>query len=325
MNLWQAAEKPILALAPMADMTDSAFCRVAKRLGAPIVVREMVSAEAVVRGNDKTLAMAAFTDEERPIVQQVFGADPAVMAEAVRRIDAAHSPDGFDVNMGCPANKITSNFNGAALMREPETAAAIVRAMKTATAKPVSVKTRLGWSRPDEIVEFVKVLEEAGADLVAIHGRTKEQGYSGTADWAAVGAARRGVKIPVLVNGDIRTGEDLKRALDLSGADGALIGRGALGNPWVFAQLRGYLDGRPVTEPTDEERRAVILEHARLHLELHGELVSFRKQLLWYFKGRPGARALREQLSHVSALEEIEAAVEAATENRGLDSGSSPE
>jgi nifR3 family TIM-barrel protein len=314
MNLWERAAKPILVLAPMADMTDSAFCRVAKRFGAPIVVREMISAEALVRTNAKTMRMTAFDESERPIVQQLFGADPAVMAEATRVIDAAHSPDGFDINMGCPVYKIVSNFNGCALMKEPAVAAAIVRAMKAATSKPVSVKTRLGWAKTDEVVDFLKVLEDAGADLVTVHGRTKAQGYSGTADWEAVGRARAGVKIPLLVNGDIRTGDDLKRAMELSGADGVAIGRGALGNPWIFAELAAAWRGEAYTPPSDEERAEVIREHARLHLAQHGELVTFRKHLTWYFKGRRGARAIRERMSHVSSMEELEAALAAARE-----------
>jgi nifR3 family TIM-barrel protein len=315
MNLWQQAEKPIIALAPMADMTDSPFCRIAKRYGAPIVVREMISAEAVVRGNEKTLGMTDFEAEERPIVQQIFGGDPAVMAEAVRRVEATHDPDGFDVNMGCPVYKIVSNFNGAALMREPEQAAAIVRAMKAATAKPVSVKTRLGWSRPDEILEFIKVLEAAGADLVSVHGRTKEQGYAGNADWRMVGEARKLVALPVLVNGDIRTPEDARRALDESGADGMLIARGALGNPWVFEQIRDALSGREPRAADDSERRRIIMDHARLHLECYGELVTFRKHLVWYFKGRRGVKAMRLRLAGIKTLSDLESTLaEAATE-----------
>lgn len=314
MNFWNALPRPLVTLAPMADMTDSAFCRVAKRFGAPVVVREMISAEAIVRSNAKTLGMAGFDEEERPIVQQIFGADPAVMAEATRRIDAAVAPDGFDINMGCPVYKIVSNFNGCALMREPVTARAIIQAMKAATAKSVSVKMRLGWSRPTEIIDFIKVAEDAGADLVTVHGRTKEQGYAGTADWAAVGRAKAQVKIPVLVNGDIRSAEDFVRALEISGADGAAVARGALGNPWIFRQISDRLAGRPVSEPSDAERRTVILEHARLHEKLHGELTTFRKHLVWYFKGQRGAKAMRERMVKISTIEDLEAALEAAAE-----------
>jgi tRNA-dihydrouridine synthase B len=311
-NPWVSLSKPYLALAPMADMTDSAFCRVCKKYGAPLMMREMVSAEAVARGNDKTLGMTAFHQSERPLVQQVFGADPRVMAEATRIIDAGHDPDGFDINMGCPVYKIVSGFNGAALMREPAAAAAIVRAMRAATGKPVSVKTRLGWESPTEILEFIKVLEDAGAAAVSVHGRTKAQGYSGAADWAMVGRAKRLVSVPVLVNGDIRTPQDAALALEASGADGLLIARGALGNPWIFEQVAARLRGETPREIDDAERRGVIREHAAWHLEEHGELVSFRKHLVWYFKGRRGVKAMRMRLAGLKTPADLEAALEAA-------------
>jgi len=305
---WQTEKRPIVALAPMADMTDSAFCRVAKRRGCRLVFREMVSAEALTRGSDKTLAMAAFHDEERPIVLQLFGADPEAMAEATRRLDERYDPDAFDINMGCPAKKIAGDFNGASLMREPDRAAAIVRAMKDATTKPVSVKTRLGWSQPDEILDFVKVLEDAGADLISIHGRTKAQGYSGTADWMMVGRAKALVSVPVLVNGDIFSPDDAIEALRISGCDGLLVARGALGNPWIFGQIDDALAGREPHEITDSDRITTVLEHARLHADSQGgdrPLVTFRKHLVWYFRGAPGARRLRERLVQVETLDDL--------------------
>lgn len=304
---WKTAQKPIIALSPMADMTDSAFCRIAKRCGASIMFREMVSADGVVHENDKTLAMASFLPEERPIVQQLFGKDPGKLAAALKIIDEMFSPDGFDINMGCPASKIISGSSGAALMREPETAADLVRAAKAATSKPVSVKTRLGWDDPKEILEFLPLLEDAGADLVTIHGRTKKQGYAGQADWVAVGRARQRVKIPVLVNGDIFSATDAAKALDISGCAGALIARGALGNPWIFRQTAELLAGRTPTDVTIEERLSLVREHAALHAAAHGgNLTTFRKHLLLYFKGTPGVKRLRERLAQVSTIGELE-------------------
>ncbi len=310
---WKTLGKPVVALSPMADMTDSAFCRVAKRLGAPVVFREMISAEGLVHGSAKSFAMGAFHEEERPIVQQLFGADPKSMAEAVKMIDEAYRPDGFDVNMGCPVYKITSNFNGAALMKDPSLATGIIRAMKSATSSPVSVKLRLGWSRPDEVLEFIKVVEAAGADLVTVHGRTKEQGYSGVADWEAVGRAKARVAIPVLVNGDIHSPDAAGRALDASGCDGVLIARGALGNPWIFGQIDAALAGKPWSVPTFAERVAVVREHARLHVsqyEEHHDLTTFRKHLTWYFKGIPGAKIHRDRLVKVTTVAELDAVLD---------------
>jgi len=308
---WNKLPKPIIALSPMADMTDSAFCRIAKRYAAPIVFREMISAEGLVHGSVKSLEMGRFVEEERPIVQQLFGADPASMAEATRMIDQAYSPDGFDINMGCPVYKIVNNFNGAALMREPERATAIIKAMKSVTDKPVSVKIRLGWSDPTDCIEFIKVLEAAGAALVTIHGRTKAQGYSGVADWEMVGRARKSVSIPVLVNGDVHTADLAKPALDASGCDGVLIARGALGNPWIFKQIADILDGKHWNPPSMQERVAVVRDHGRLHAELYdGDLVSFRKHLTWYFKGVRGAKAHRDILMKVTTVPELDAALD---------------
>jgi tRNA-dihydrouridine synthase B len=284
---WNALPRPIVALAPMADMTDLPFCLICKDQGAPLMFREMVSSEAIVRMNPKTLEMAKFDERERPLVQQIFGSDPQVMAEAARIIEENFHPDGIDINMGCPVYNIVSNFNGAFLIKEPERAAAIIKAMKAAVKVPVSVKTRLGWSQDTDCLEFVKVVEAAGADLISMHGRTKEQGYSGVANWDRIGEARKNTSLPFLVNGDITTPELAKDALRRSGADGVLVGRGALGNPWFFKQLTSYLrDGVVVPPPTIEERVATAREHARLHVQRYGDrgLVKLRKHLPWYFK-----------------------------------------
>ncbi len=294
----------------MADMTDSAFCRVVKEVtnGAPLVVfREMVSAEAVVRKNDKTLGMTAIHVEERPLVQQIFGSDPATMAEACRIIAAEHNPEGFDINMGCPVYKIVHNFNGAALMNEPKLAGDIVRAMKKVINVPLSVKIRLGWDDKTQCIEFAKALEDAGADLLTVHGRTKMQGYSGVADWEAVGRVKSAVAIPVLCNGDIHTAEKVKDALAQSKCDGVLIARGALGNPWIFRQINDVLNGHELFAVTFAERMRIVRRHLALHVEQYGDhgVPLFRKHLSWYFKGMPSMKMYKDDMMKAATVDEL--------------------
>jgi tRNA-dihydrouridine synthase B len=306
---WKLLPRPIVALSPMADMTDSAFCRVVREVsGEPVVFREMVSSEAVVRGNDKTLGMTEIHPDERPLVQQIFGSDPATMAEAARIIAEQHHPEGFDINMGCPVYKIVHNFNGAALMKEPERATAIVKAMKAVIHVPLSVKIRLGWSDPTEAITFAKVLEDAGADLLTVHGRTKVQGYSGVADWEMIGRVKQNVSIPVLCNGDVHKAELIPQALNRSGCDGVLIARGALGNPWIFAQYTNIQKGEIPFVVTLQERIRVVRRHLHLHLEQYGDgaVSTFRKHLSWYFKGIPHVKPFREHMMTVKTRAELE-------------------
>lgn len=314
---WKSVPKPIIALAPMADMTDQPFCRICKEIGVPYIWREMVSAEAIVRGSLKTRAMTGITDAERPVVQQLFGNDPAKLAEAARIVEELQRPDGIDINMGCPVRKITENFDGSSLMRDPERAAAIVKAVKAAVKVPVSVKTRLGWSKDTEILEFARVLEKAGADLVTVHGRTKEQGYSGTANWERIGEVKRLLSIPVVLNGDVVDGPTAKKALELTGADGVMVGRGALGNPWLFNEIAAAFDARSTkyVEPSLSERIQTVLRHARYQVERYGEggLVKLRKHLPFYFKKELKAEypdidftELRSRLVRISTLSELE-------------------
>jgi len=319
---WKTAARPILALAPMADLTDQPFCRICKEIGVPYIWREMVSAEAIVRGNLKTRAMTEISDAERPVIQQIFGNDPARMAEAARAIEEIQRPDGIDINMACPVKKITGNFDGSSLMRDPERAAAMVQAVKAAVKVPVSVKTRLGWSRDDEILEFAKVLEDAGADLITVHGRTKPQGYSGIANWERIGEVKQIVSIPLLLNGDVTDGASAKRALEISNADGVMVGRGALGNPWVFGEILDCVGAQFIAPkgvinhaPTMSERIEVVLRHARYQVERYGEggLVKLRKHLPYYFKKELKAEfpqldftELRARLVRVSDYAELE-------------------
>lgn len=305
--------KKIMALSPMADMTDSAFCQVVRNLGgADVVYREMVSAEAVVRDNAKTLGMTDFVEAERPIVQQIFGSDPLTMARSAAIIMEHAGPEGIDINMGCPVYKITSNFNGCALMKEPDRAAAIIKEMKQAIGDtPLSVKIRLGWNDPDDFKKFIPVIEEAGANLITIHGRTKAQGYSGKSDWTRIGEAKKIARVPLLANGDIHEPHQVAEALEITSADGVLIARGALGNPWFFKLA---LEGKSVADITMDERVRVLLEHARLHIAQYGErgLVTFRKHLAWYLKSArigyevSGIKDVRTELMKITTYVELE-------------------
>lgn len=302
--------KPIIALAPMADYTDRPFGLLCREIGGSdfIIYREMVSSAAIVRGNEKTLRMCEIDSREHPIIIQIFGDDPLIMAKAAKIVVERYQPDGIDINMGCPVPKVAQKTkSGAALMRHPDLAVEIVKAIKNENlGVPLSVKTRLGWSSDNEIFDFAKLLEMAGIDLIAIHGRTKVQGYSGEANWQRIGEVKKHLSIPVLANGDIRTGEDIKKCISVTGADGVMIGRGALGNPWIFDGNAGRISVKQMSE--------IIMLHAQLHIEHYGErgMVTFRKHLAWYFHGEriqglTGLKKIRAQLVRISSMDELSA------------------
>lgn len=306
-----AKDKPIYGVAPMADMTDSSFCQTIREIGgADVVFREMVSSEAVVRDNEKTLGMTDFVESERPIVQQIFGADPNVMAEAAAIVMEHAGPEGIDINMGCPVYKITSNFNGAALMKDPELAGKIVKEMKAAIGDtPLSVKIRLGWDDPDTFKTFIPQMVEAGAELVTMHGRTKAQGYSGVSDWDRIRQAAEVCTVPFLANGDIHEPHHVRECLEQTGADGVLIARGVLGNPWFFKHV---VDGTDFVS-IDERIRGITL-HAKKHVAQYGEefgMRTFRKHISWYLKstkiGKEVAniKELRSRAVRVTSLAEL--------------------
>lgn len=294
----------------MADMTDSPFCRICREVAGKdfVIFREMVSSEAIVRGNEKTLKMCEFGEIERPIVIQLFGASPETIAKAAKIVVDKFHPDGIDINMGCPVPKITGkNLAGAALMKDHEKACEIVRLLKNADlGVPVSIKTRLGWHKPDEILEFAPKLEKAGVDLISLHGRTKTQGYSGKADWEMIKKTRQLLSVPFIANGDIETQEDVLKCLEVTGAGGVMIGRGALGNPWIFRNENIQI--------SIEEFKVVVLHHAKLHVERYGEksMNTFRKHLAYYFKknkNKPEIQNLKEikkELMQVSSLDDLE-------------------
>lgn len=295
-------KKPIIALAPMADLTDSPFCQICREVSGRdfVIFREMVSAEALVRNSEKTLQMCKFDKKERPIVIQIFGGEPKNIVRSAELIMKKFKPDGIDVNMGCPVPKIAGRSHaGAALMKDHVRAIKIVEGLKAANlGVPISVKTRLGWGSEKEILEFAPQLERAGADVLIIHGRTKTQGYSGKADWETIAKIKKILSIPVIANGDIASVEDVKNCLEVTGADGVMVGRAALGNPWIFG-------GRV---PDTKEIKKVVLKHAKLHLKHYGEhfgLVAFRKHLLAYFKGLPNITQWRLQLAQIKNLENL--------------------
>jgi nifR3 family TIM-barrel protein len=267
-----------LALAPMAGMTDTAFRRLVKRRGGcGLVVTEMVSSEGLVRGIDRTLEYAEYTEEERPVSIQVFGGDPARMAEAARIVEGMGA-DIVDVNMGCPVPKIAKHNAGCSLMREPSHAQAIVRAMTDAVTIPVTVKMRAGWNdREINAPDLARRMEDAGAAAVAVHGRTAEQSYNGSSDWELIGRVAEGLRIPVFGSGDCVRPEQAHDRLRGGRIGGVLVGRGALRNPWIFSQTADLLDGRPARDVTREERGRFLVEYLDLLLtERVGEAEGFR-------------------------------------------------
>ncbi len=270
-------EHPV-ALAPMAGMTDTAFRRLVKRKGGcGLVVTEMVSSEGLVRGIDRTLEYAEYTEEERPVSIQIFGGDPAVMADAARIVEAMGA-DVVDVNMGCPVPKIAKHNAGCSLMREPEHAASVIRSMTRAVRIPVTVKMRSGWN--DQQVNaphLARLVEEAGASAVAVHGRTAAQSYTGASDWSLIASVASAVKIPVFGSGDCVEADQVVERLRNSGVAGVLIGRGALRNPWIFSQAAGAAKGYAAGSVSLEERGQFLLDYVDLLLtERVGERAGFR-------------------------------------------------
>jgi len=306
MKKWFETKKPILILAPMADYTDKPFGLICRKYSGRnfVIFKEMVSAEALVRGNIKTLKMCEFVPAERPLIIQIFGDKSKVMAEAAKLVEKRFKPDGIDLNMGCPVPKIAQKgLSGAALMKNPTLVANIVKSVKKAVKLPVSVKTRLGWSNSDEIIKFAVIVEKAGADLITIHGRTKVQSYSGVADWEQIAKVKKILKIPVIANGDIVDCMSAKKCLEITGADGLMIGRGALGKPWIFQEVKS----RKLKVESSEDICKIVLEHAKLHEKHYGQgsLVTFRKHLGLYFKGIPHIKDLRTRLMQVKEYGEL--------------------
>lgn len=299
-----------LILAPMAGVTDLPFRLLCKEQGAGLLCMEMVSAKAILYKNRNTESLLEIDPRENPVSLQLFGSDPEIISTIAHQIEERPF-DILDLNMGCPVPKIVNNGEGSALMKNPKLAGEIIRRTVRAIDKPVTVKIRKGFD--DEhinAVEMAKIAEDAGAAAVAVHGRTREQFYSGRADWDIIRQVKEAVSIPVIGNGDLLTAEDVIAMEAQTGCDGFMIARGAQGNPWIFRQILHYFEtGEHLAKPTLEEVTQMILRHARMMLEFKGEYIGIReirKHAAWYTAGYPNSARLRVAINNVESFEALE-------------------
>ena len=297
-------------LAPMAGVTDLPFRKLCKEKGAGLICMEMVSAKAISFHNKNTEALMEIDKCENPVSMQLFGSEPELMARVAAEIEERPF-DILDINMGCPVPKVVNNGEGSALLKNPELIVKIVKSVSSAIKKPLTVKVRIGFeNEPVDIVDIAKRVEDAGAAAIAVHGRTRQQYYSGTADWDAIRRVKEAVSIPVIGNGDVDSPEKAEALIKETGCDGVMIGRAVRGNPWLFRELNHYFEtGEKLSRPSVEEVREMILRHARMQIDLKGEFTGIRemrKHVAWYTAGMRHSAALRRETNLVSSYEELE-------------------
>ena len=301
-------------LGPMAGVTDLPFRLLCREQGAGLVCMEMVSAKAVFYGNRNTKELLQVNPGERPVSLQLFGSDPEVLSDIAARLEEGPY-DLFDLNMGCPVPKVVKNGEGSALMKDPKLVERILSSMVRALKKPVTVKIRKGFNDESvNAVEIARIAEGCGAAAVAVHGRTREQYYSGKADWEIIRQVKEAVSIPVIGNGDVDSPEAAKRMLAETGCDGVMVARGAKGNPWIFKRITEYLEtGRIPPKPSREEVKAMMLRHGEMMVEFKGEAAAMRemrKHVAWYTAGWPHSAALRNDINAVETMEALRELIE---------------